>query len=354
MERSNLLRLKALMARGHDVELISLTPLGALAPLLEEAGIPATGLEYRGLFGWRSMRAMRRTFREHRADAILMTGHNLAATVCLLGIGTQRKVQAIHYHHREGARGEALKWRLIYRIGRAVFDRFTFCSHYIFDEAVSIAPLLRDKSTVVHNPFEMPPDVTAAERLAAKAAFGIAASSPVVGNAGWLVERKRFDVFLRTAAQIAKQRPDAVFLIAGDGSERPALEELAQTLGIRDKVRFLGQEADLQQFYHALDIVLFNSDFDALPRVPVEAAAAGVPVVASLLKGGLAEALRAPDEIVLFDRHDENAMAAAVVDLLGDDERRLRMAATARERIAAFGNVTAHGRAIEQLLEGLD
>jgi len=354
MEHSNLLRLKGLIGRGHQVEVISLTPLGALAPLLEQAGIPATGLEYRGLFGWRSMMAMRQAFVQRRPDAILMTGHNLAATICLMGVGTKRKVQAIHYHHLEGRRFDVLKWRLIYRVAGAVFDRFTFCSRYIFDEAMLVSPHLKAKARTVPNPFDVPTEATAAEKAAAKAAFGIAPSACVIGNAGWLVERKRFDVFLKTASEIASRCPDAIFLIAGDGPERSALVSLAAELGIGDKVRFIGWQPDLAAFYRALDLVVFNSDFDALGRVPIEAAAAGLPVVASLLMGGLEEALRSPEEIVLFRQHDVGAMTEAAIDLLNDPARRARMGAAARRRMTDFGSVATHARTIERLLEGTD
>jgi glycosyltransferase involved in cell wall biosynthesis len=353
MEKSNLLLLKSLMQRGHEVELISLAPLGPQVPLLEAAGIPTTSMDYSGFLGWRSLKAMRRAFRERRADAILMTGHNLAATLCLVGIPAKRKVQSIHYHHFEDDR-DHLKWRIIYRVANAAFDRFTFCSQYIFNEATSIAPYLRRKAKVSPNPFEVSPQVTADQRRAARVAFGIDPSTPVVGNAGWLIRRKRFDVFLRTAVEILKRCPKTEFLVAGDGPERPSIEALAAELGIAAKVHFLGWQADLTQFYQALDLVVFNSDFDALARAPIEAAAAGVPVVASLLEGGLSEVFHSPDEITLLDRHDVEALAGAAVDLLTDADRRGRVASAAQRRVVEYGSVVARADTIERMLEGID
>jgi glycosyltransferase involved in cell wall biosynthesis len=353
MEQSNLLRLKGLIARGHDVEVVSLTPLGPLAPMLAKEGIPATGLEYRGLFGWRSLGAMRRAFRARKPDAILMTGHNFAASLSLIGIPAKRKVQAIHHHHFEGAR-DLTKWRLIYGVANAVFDRFTFCSRYILDEAVAAFPSVAGKASVVPNPFELPSESGEIERGVARRMLGLPEDAAVIGNAGWLIPRKRFDVFLQTAALIAKWIPDAIFLIAGDGPEHEALADLARELGIAKNLRFLGWQSDLAPFYAALDLVLFNSDFDALGRVPIEASAAGVPVVASVLRGGLAEFLRPPDEIILFDRHDPQQLADAAVGILADDGQRTDLSSRAKRRVADIGSPDAHAAEMERLLFALD
>jgi glycosyltransferase involved in cell wall biosynthesis len=351
MEQSNLLRLKGLVARGHEVEVISLTPLGGMAPLFREAGIPAIGLEYRGWLGWRSLLAMRREFGRRHADAVLMTGHNFAATLGLVGVRAKRKIQAIHHHHFEQSR-RMWKWRVIYRFADAVFDAFTFCSEHIYDEAMIVLPRLQPKARVVSDPFDAPPVVSAAEKAAARIALGVAPGAPVIGNAGWLIARKRFDVFLRTAAVIVKQKPDAVFLIAGDGPDKPKLERLAAELGISQHVRFLGWKDNLTEFYRALDVLLFNTDYDALGRVPIEAAALGVPVVASVLNGGLAEALRPPSEIVLLPSHDVGALAREVGAVLSDASLRERISTAARVRVLDYGNVQSHALTIESLLEG--
>jgi len=351
MEQSNLLRLKGLMARGHEVAVISLNPLGAMAPLFREARIPAVGLDYRGLFGWRSIGAMRREFGKHRPDAILMTGHNLAATLCLLGNPARSKLQTIHHTHLDENKSR-LRWQLIYRLVDFVFDNVTFCSGYIFEEAMALSPHLRGKARVVADPFDMPTEKSTSERIAEKERFGFSAEGLLVGNAGRLVESKRFDIFLRVAAMVARQRPDVAFLIAGDGPLRADLEALAAELGIADRVRFLGWRPDLGQFYSALDLLLFSSDYDALGRVPVEAAAAGVPVLASLSKGGLREVLRPPEEIILFDRHNTEALGSAVLDLLRDSALRARLSTAGRARVADYSSVRLHAEAIEQLLGG--
>src|SRR5581483_10576503 len=74
-----------------------------------------------------------------------------------------------------------------------------------------------------------------------------------------------------------------VFAIAGDGPERASLESLARETGISKSVRWLGWLKDMTSFYQALDVLQFNSDWDALGLTPVEAMSFGIPVVCSVL-----------------------------------------------------------------------
>ncbi|WPL19409.1 2-deoxystreptamine N-acetyl-D-glucosaminyltransferase [Thiorhodovibrio winogradskyi] len=351
MEKSNLLRLIGLKARGHSVQLISLNPLGQLAPLVKEADIPAIGLEYRGRFGWRSWLAMRRVFRDYEADVILMTGHNLVAALALLGHPAKKRVLAIHFHHFEIGK-RAWHWPLIYAVSGRVFNYFSFASDYIRQEAILIKPSLACKSFTLPNPFIIPPYPTHDERRLARRDIDVDDEAIVIGNAGWLIARKRFDIFLQVASAIATTNQNAIFLIAGDGPERDRLIQQADQLGIKNKVRFLGWQRDLAVFYKSLDLLLFNTDFDALGRTPVEAAAYGVPVVASVIKGGLKEVFNSEEMAVVLDRHDIDRLAAVILDLITHPEQRELKGRALYQRVREYGDVEAHAHAMERLLTG--
>jgi glycosyltransferase involved in cell wall biosynthesis len=350
MEQSNLLACKGLLARGHGIEAVSLTPVGEMAPLMREAGIPTTGIRYRGRGGWRSIPEMVQQFQGCAADALIMRGHNLAATLALMRNPAKRKVLAIHYHHFENDGGGTWRWEAVYRVAEWVFDHITFSSSFIRDEALSIRPQLERRSSVLPNPFDVPERPSVDERLLAKRRLGLGGSELVVGNAGWLIARKRFDVFLEVAAQVLKVRQDATFVIAGNGPDRENLQALAESLGIAGNIRFLDWQSDLSDFYKAVDVLLFNSDFDALGRTPAEAAAYGVPVVASVVRGGLRELFREGDGAVLLSEHDIEALASAVLALLENGDLRQANGTAVRERVAAYGDIARHVMRIEQLL----
>ena len=84
----------------------------------------------------------------------------------------------------------------------------------------------------------------------------------------------------RPPRRSASAVPEAVFLIVGDGPERPRLEALAEQLGVAPAVRFLGTRSDIPQLLSALDVFVLTSRIEANPVSILEAMAAGLPVVA--------------------------------------------------------------------------
>jgi glycosyltransferase involved in cell wall biosynthesis len=348
MEQANLERLCGLQSLGHSIELISLNPLGDLQPLLVQHGIPATGLAYRGRGGWRSAGQLCSTLRQRNADALIMTGHNLLAMLALGDLCRGRRLLAIHFHHT-GVKPE-WQWRLIYRVARHRFQAVTFPSDFVRREAEAIYPPLAAISHTIRDPLLLPEPVDQDGRLAARRALGIPVNSKVIGNAGWLIKRKRFDVFLRVAQRIAAKHPDAVFVIAGDGPERATLLELSEDLEIADRLRLLGWCQSLETFYYALDVLLFSADWDTLPRTPLEAMSYGIPVVASVEHGGLSEIISRSDCGVLLQEHDVLTLAHVVTDLLNNKPRATAIGQAGRARVGELCDPTHHADMMSHLL----
>lgn len=119
--------------------------------------------------------------------------------------------------------------------------------------------------------------------------LNIPANALFVDNIGWLIPRKRFDVFLQVASRIYKVRPEDVFVICSGGSLEEELRRMAAELGIADAVRFEGWVQDLEPFYQAFDVLFFNSGYDASGLTALEAANHGATVVASVRYGGPGE-----------------------------------------------------------------
>src|SRR4029079_19503619 len=115
----------------------------------------------------------------------------------------------------------------------------------IRQEAEAIYPPLRSIAHTVPYPFIVPELPSAVARAETRAQLQLPLDVPVVGNAGWLIKRKRFDVFLRVAQEVLRHPPETLFVIAGDGRERANLEALASQLGIEKQIRWLGWQPDL-------------------------------------------------------------------------------------------------------------
>jgi glycosyltransferase involved in cell wall biosynthesis len=349
MEHSCLALLIELKARGHQVELLSLNTLGGLGPLLAAQAIPADGLPYRGRGGWRSLPQLKRRLAGVRSDALIMTGHNLLGMLALGDLCQKRRLLSIHFHHA-GVK-PTWQWRLIYRAARSRFSAIAFPTDFIRREAEAIYPPIGRMSHTIGSPIsllEMPRD---GERAAARRALGVPERAYVVGNAGWLIPRKRFDVFLQVARNIASEEPDALFVIAGEGPEGAALRSLARQLGIADRVLWLGWQCDLTSFYRSLDLLLFNADWEALGRTPLEALAAGVPVVASVLNGGLSEVLDAATYPMLFARHDIAQLTHAALGVLREPSLSASVIASGRERLEQVASAAGYADRVCRLLE---
>jgi glycosyltransferase involved in cell wall biosynthesis len=348
MEQASLGQMQALCRRGHSFQVLSLNPVGALGPLLAAAGIPAEGLIYSGRGGWRTWLPLRRKLKSIPADALLMTGHNLMAQLALGHYCRGRRVLAIHFHH-EGVM-PARRWRMVYRQACSQFEFITFPSSFIRDEAERIYPPVAAIARTVRYPVTLPPLVAKADRMAGRRLLKLPADAQIIGNAGWLISRKRFDVFLRVAAKVMAVRPEVHAVIAGDGAERASLEQLALSLGIAERVTWTGWLPDMKSFYQSLDLLVFNSDWDALGMTPLEAMSHGIPVVASVVNGGLKEIIASPECGFLLPRHDENLLAAQVLRLLGSAAEATRMGLAGRERIRCVSDPDAIAAEYEQLL----
>jgi glycosyltransferase involved in cell wall biosynthesis len=351
MERTTLERMCQLQNLGHECMVLSLNPLGALGPLLEQHAIPAEGLEYRGRGGWRSFPELRRKLNASSADALLMTGHNLLASLALGDLAIDRRVLSIHFHH-EGVCPD-WQWRLIYKTACTRFQTITFATDFIRKEAERIYPPVAKRAVTLPNPFAVPPAPSASDRALARTQLGIPDHAFVIGNAGWLIQRKRFDILLRVAAELLKHDQSALCVIAGDGPLRAELEALSQSLGIAGQVRWLGWQKDLRDFYLSLDVLVFNSDWDALGRTPVEALALGTPVVASVEKGGLVELICDDRFGFLTDRHDIPWMIAKLLELRNDAALKESIVSAARAHIAEKYSPVEDGKKLADLL-GLD
>ena len=99
MEQSSLRIMAGLQDRGHSWAVVSTNPIGRLGPLLEKHGIPAEGVPFRGLAGWRTHLRLRAAVRRHPADAVLMTGPTLTGMLCLSKSDRARHVLNVQYHH---------------------------------------------------------------------------------------------------------------------------------------------------------------------------------------------------------------------------------------------------------------
>jgi len=169
-----------------------------------------------------------------------------------------------------------------------------------------------------------------------------------VGFAGRLVPVKRVDVFLRMASELVRRGPGRFeFLVIGDGPERESLERLADELGLRDAVNFLGFRADALPLIRSMDAMVLTSDHEGLPMIALEALAVGTPMVSHAV-GGLPDLLSSPGTGALVSSQDPVAFAAAVEAVTA--ERRSSRKSLVAERFTSRHCARAYAGLYRELL----
>ena len=135
---------------------------------------------------------------------------------------------------------------------------------------------------------------------------------------------------LRAFAIIQQRFTAARLIVAGDGSQRPSLEALAQSLGLRN-VEFIGRVAPerMPELYDAADIYLNSPNTDNMPGSIIESFASGLPVVTTDA-GGIPYIVTDGETGLMVRRDDHEAMAARALSLLEDDAMAQRQIAQAR------------------------
>ena len=204
-------------------------------------------------------------------------------------------------------------------------------------DAMADAGVSRDRITIIPSGVDCdyfrPPSVD--ERDAARKMFGIGPSTVAVGTVGVLETRKGHPYLLEAIAQI--ESPSMLCLIAGDGSMRGEFEQHAAKLGISGQVRFLGRVEPSRALLWALDIFVFPSLREGLGVAAIEAAACGLPAVASRV-GGLGEVVGDGESGILVAPGNSTELAEAVRRLGASAGEREAMGSAARKR--ALGRFT--------------
>ncbi|MFL6241671.1 MAG: glycosyltransferase family 4 protein [Acidimicrobiia bacterium] len=193
---------------------------------------------------------------------------------------------------------------------------------------------------------------SAAERVAARHRFGLAADRPLVLGLSRLVPRKGFDVLIDAVAGLD---PVVQLAVGGAGRDARRLARRASDRGITERWTFLGRvpEADLAALYGCADVfaMLCRERWGGLEAegygiVFVEAAACGVPSIAGR-SGGSHDAVVDGETGFVVDPHGAGGVRAALDRLLGDDALREQLGAAARKRA---GEELAYDRQVERLL----
>lgn len=184
--------------------------------------------------------------------------------------------------------------------------------------------------------------------------LGVPLHIPILGSIGRLETIKGYDVMIRAFAMLLAEWPDEVkpvLVVAGEGSDRPLLEQLITALGIESRVHLLGWRDDTQALHASFTAFTMSSRSEGTSISLLEAMSAALcPVVTdvggnrAVLGEHLAHRLVAPD--------DPRVLADAMRVVLREPERRAEDGRAARARVESEFSLTLMLQAYEALYAG--
>ena len=152
---------------------------------------------------------------------------------------------------------------------------------------------------------------------------------------GRLAQVKRIDLLLRAVQRVAHRIPEVNATIVGDGELRESLEKLAAELGISDRVAFVGQQSNVQEWLQRSRVFVLTSDTEGLALSMMEAMLCGLPVVVSNV-GDLGDLVDDGVNGFLINERSPEAFADRIVELLTDSTRYANCSRGARERAMRY------------------
>ena len=227
------------------------------------------------------------------------------------------------------ARWSPRKMEVLRRIdlitARLAKPRFVACSHYVKKSNQKRLDIPDSQISVIYNGID-PAFLQCAEEEPRRIRkdFEIPDDGFVYITVGRIDAMKNHALLLRAFPQILSAVPQAYLMIVGAGRLEQELKNLADSLGIARRVRFLGRRPDIGACLEAADVFAFPTLLEGHPLALVEAMFKKLPAVASDIEV-LREVLRDGENGLLFNPNDADGLAAAMIKLRNEPQLRERL-----------------------------
>jgi L-malate glycosyltransferase len=322
-----------LLERGVDLSVFSLAAEGALLERYAALGVPVHPLPLDRLYGMTAARRGREMTAIIRRDRIgIVHAHDFYSNIFAGPWARLAGARFIASRRWWEGPDRARRWanRCSYVLADRVLANSPAVAHLLTrTERVRAGAVVVVPNFLDDDAFDPPP---AGWTAAFAAGLGLPEDAVVVGVVASLSPIKDHATLLRAVAALAPAWPALhLVLVGGDGGSRAALERLAGSLGIADRVRFAGLQPNMPSPHHAFDIAALTSVSEGLPNSILEAMAAGRPVVATRV-GAIPDAVEDGVTGFLEAPGDHDAIAARLAALLGDSDLRRELGDRARVR----------------------
>jgi glycosyltransferase involved in cell wall biosynthesis len=313
VERMRLRLIKALREKGIEVTLLLHSTRGDLHSFLPD---DLRVIEFNTSRTLYDLIPLWRYLRRERPDVLMSSlDHNniIAALACGLSGTNAASVVSQHNSLSDEARELGFKYRVVpqfYRLFKRFMRQVVCVSQGVADDLVATCGISRDVVNVIYNPIIDNDFFMRSREEVVHPWFGNP-EVPVFVTAGRLVLQKDHETLLKAFALLLQKRR-ARLLILGTGPRREILEAMANSLGIREAVDFLGFQPNPLPFFRQADAFVLSSRHEGLGNVIVEALACGTPVISTDCPHGPAEILENGKNGILVPVGDPGALADAM------------------------------------------
>jgi glycosyltransferase involved in cell wall biosynthesis len=187
------------------------------------------------------------------------------------------------------------------------------------------------------------------ERAEACRIIGVDPTRPVVGWAQRLMPQKAPLDYLRAAAEVVKQVPDAQFYLAGSGQLESEVHEEIKRLNLQDHVIRAAWQSNVHAMLSAFDVYVLSSHWEGLPLSLLESMSMGLPSVVTAVDGNI-DVVQDGKSGYLIPAKDTQQLAQKVTQLLSNDSLRQEMGQAARQRIVDAFNIERMAQEWAELL----
>jgi glycosyltransferase involved in cell wall biosynthesis len=213
------------------------------------------------------------------------------------------------------------------------------------DHAALLGLTRGTRTVVIPNGIDLEPPPSP---LDLRAELGLPAGAPLVGSISRLVPQKAPADLVAAARVVIDAMPEAHVVLIGDGELRGEYEAAVDAAGLRERLHRIASLPDAGGALDQLDVFFLASVFEGGPYAPLEAMRAGVAVVLTDVVGNR-DAVEHGTSGVLVPPGRPDLLGAAIVELLRDPDRRERLAAAGRARVAERFDVREAGAALDRL-----
>jgi sugar transferase (PEP-CTERM/EpsH1 system associated) len=305
----------------------STKPAGSLKSLVSPA-VPVFDLRRRDGNDPRLVWDLYRLFVRERPDIV----HTHAWGTLLEGLTAARLARVpVVIHGEHGTLQLRPHQRWLQRRGWAAADRVLAVSSRLAERIARETAFPLDRIHVIRNGVDIN-RFKRVDRAEARAALGLTAEEPTLVTVGRLVPVKDHATLFEAMALLKREGVSPTLAIAGDGPLLEALQARAASLGLAERVRFLGHRPDVEVVLGAGDVFVLSSESEGLSNTILEAMASGLPVVATRV-GGADEMVRQGQTGYLVPSRSPRGLADALASILRSPGVRQSMGAAGRRRV---------------------